>query len=236
MTKLPEAVRAGAIDDVRARLAAGDDVGARDEHGATLLHHAPSAAIVDALLAAGADADALDGEGKAPLYWHAADHAIVERLLQAGARADRVASLGGATPLHRAAEADAAEAVRLMLASGAAVDVETVGGYFPGRTPLHRAAATGAREAALVLLDAGADPNRPDAGRPGFEREGGTTPVHCAAEEGHAETLQLLLERGGDPHLEDHAGRTALQRAEDQEDADVLAVLERHAEGALARG
>jgi ankyrin repeat protein len=56
---------------------------------------------------------------------------------------------GGYTPLHYASRGGHAAAVRLLLASGAAVDARTTEG---GATALHRAATAGSAEVVALLL------------------------------------------------------------------------------------
>lgn len=209
------AVRNGDVAGVLELLRGGAPVDARDDGGATPLHWVTgvaSVAMATALLDAGAPPDALDKEGKAPIYWLAKEEALVALLLARGADAARHATLGGATPLHRAAEAEAAESVRRMLAAGVPVDVPTsTASYFPGRTPLHGAAGNNALEAARALLDAGADVNAQDDGREGMDREGGDTPLHLAAEEDDTAMIALLLDRGADRYIENNQGRQALE-------------------------
>jgi hypothetical protein len=74
---------------------------------------------LSALLAAGADPDARDVEGRPALLLAAASGrpGAVEVLLRAGATAD-VATRSGWTPLHAAAEAGALEVARVLLDAG----------------------------------------------------------------------------------------------------------------------
>ncbi|XP_049944395.1 ankyrin repeat domain-containing protein 65-like [Schistocerca serialis cubense] len=89
--RLIEAAKEGAVEEVRALLAAGADVGARDEEfGETALHWAAwrgHAAVVRLLLSAASDHNARDQGGQTPLHWAAqSGHAeAAAALLQAGA-------------------------------------------------------------------------------------------------------------------------------------------------------
>lgn len=129
--------------------------------GLSALHLAAlagAADAVDALLSAGADADARDARGQTPL--HAAAGAgqlsAVERLLASGA-VPRVND-AGKTPLHDAAWAGHVEVARALLGH---VDVDVVGE--DGRSALHCASL--ARDPALVerLVGAGASLSKVDA-------------------------------------------------------------------------
>ncbi|NBR42656.1 MAG: ankyrin repeat domain-containing protein [Verrucomicrobia bacterium] len=76
------------------------------------------------------------------------------------------------------------EAVKLLLKSGATVDLRNE----KGQTPLGGVAFKGYAEIATLLLDAGADP---------LADQGGQTPVDYATMFGRQEILVLLRERRG---------------------------------------
>lgn len=83
-----------------------------------------------------------------------------------------------------------------------------------GLTPLHLAAANGKLAAAMALLHAGADPNTTD--------DDGGTPLHWAAASGHSRMCRLLLSEDVNPLVENFAGKTALDVAEDETTIEVL--------------
>ena len=111
-------------------------------------------AVVEALLAAGADIAAGDNDGEMPLH-HAArwnDAAVVEALLAAGADI-AAGDNDGETPLHHAARWNDAAVVEALLAAGA----DIAAGDNDGETPLHHAARWNDAAVVEALLAAGAD-------------------------------------------------------------------------------
>jgi ankyrin repeat protein len=160
---------------------------ARDEHGVSALllaiyHRRPEAR--DALLAAGAPVGTLE----------AAALGDVERLRGADLS---VRGGDGFTPLHLAAFFGGAEAVRVILATGADPDADA-DNPFEVR-PLHSACARGDFECARALLEAGANPN--------IAQQRGYTPLHSAAHLDDYELASLLLRHGADRHAKNDEGK-----------------------------
>jgi ankyrin repeat protein len=123
---------------------------------------------VKALLARGADVNARERRGQTALMWAAAEgHApVVEALLEAGADF-RTPLPSGFTPLFFAVREGRTEVVRELLEAGANVNEAMqpkragAGGKAPSRgtSPLILAVENGHFELAVALLEAGADPN-----------------------------------------------------------------------------
>lgn len=183
-------------------LAAGH-AGWRPLHAAAAHGYAPdAAATVRALVAAGANVEAVCPLGERPLHLAAAYGwlPVLEALVAAGADVDAPTAPAPAavwrmsappnmppvarqTPLMVAAREGCLEAIAALLENGASVACRASN----GATPLHHAARPWWRENAALaarLLAAGADPRAKD--------EGGRRPLDLAAAAGYSATASLL--------------------------------------------
>jgi len=155
-----------------------------------------------ALLAAGACVP----RPETPLTQAAArnDVAAIRRLLDDGHEADE----GGDswTALIWASRTGSIEAIKLLLDSGADVNLPGPTGDNWDATPLQHAILQRQAAAVRLLLDRGADPNR----SPGPET---LTPLLLAAGDTDPTILTLLLVHGADPTVEGENGVTPLSRA-----------------------
>ena len=162
---------------IRALLAGGADIDARDEKGLTPLHKAAAwndVAAIRALLDGGANVNARGDGGLTPLHL-AAVKKLALAVLEADAKDSRDKFLkevlaGAARFPYMRGEAgrkilvtalksrpsDQGGAIRTLLARGASVNARGDGGGF---TPLHFGAMAGDAAAIKALLDAGGDPN-----------------------------------------------------------------------------
>ena len=189
------------VSEAAACVTEGRDVNARDEYGATPLHHAielNARRLVDLLLASGADPDIGNHRGTSPLHRAVRYNAgRAQPLLDAGADID-LRDGSGATPLH-AAEGDT-EVIGLLLAAGA--DARAVDNW--GRSTLHNASGDSGAIASLVA--AGADPQLRDLR--------GRTALHEAVDQGYATAeIAVLVAAGADVNAADAAGNTPLHLA-----------------------
>ncbi|TFB02620.1 Ankyrin-3 [Trichoderma ghanense] len=188
-------------------------------------------AIVQLLLAQGANVGAADVEGRTPLCLAAADGAadVAAWLIVRGANV-KTAAKDGRTALHVAV--NHTKIAEMLLERGAdvnAVDIE-------GHTPLHLAATDGAAEVAALLTDAGADvATAAGDGRTALHMAvrfkditkmllehgaainavdvEGYTPLYLASMDGTAEVAALLIDRGADVTTAAKDGRTPLHMA-----------------------
>lgn len=174
------------------RLLADPAAAAPQADGTTALHWAArhdDVGTARALLAAGADANAVNRYGLSPLALAATNGSgtFVQLLLAAGADPTR-AQPGGETPLLTAARAGRLAAVQALLAKGVPVDATLEGS---GQTALHWAAHEGHAPVVAALLAAGADPCR-------AVTASGMTALHFAARTGRTAVVRLLLDAGVD--------------------------------------
>src|SRR5262249_2462575 len=127
---------------------------------ATRKRHLP---MMEALLARGADANAMDNWGFTPLYlivsgWveeHRAE--AIQVLVNHGADINQRAGIFGRSALHTAALGDSLEFVHFLLARGADLSLTE---RFLGNTPLMNAAGAGNVAMVEALLAAGAAVDR----------------------------------------------------------------------------
>jgi len=150
---------------------------------------AGDAAAVKALLKAGVDVNAAQGDGMTALHWAATngDVAMTQMLLSAGANVRATTRLGGLTPLHLATQAGQAQVAASLLAAGAEPNLATA----TGATPLMLAARSGNAETVTRLVEVGADINAK-------EKTYGQTALMVAAGLDRADVVRLLLARGAD--------------------------------------
>ncbi|HEX8004690.1 MAG TPA: ankyrin repeat domain-containing protein [Mycobacteriales bacterium] len=162
------------------------------------------AAARDAILARRAPADVFEAAA-------VGDAARLGELLDGDAALAGAVAADGFTPLHLASFFGHAEAVRTLLARGAAL--ETVAENPMRVRPLHSAAASGDTEVVRLLAGAGADVNA--------RQEGGFVPLHAVAQNGDAAAVDLLLAAGADAAARTDDGRSAADLAREAGHADL---------------
>jgi uncharacterized protein len=196
-------------------------------------------ALVEAMLAAGADAGVCGGDGRSAVA-HAieAGHpGIACRLLDAGAGGDLVG------PLVDAAYRGQGNVVDRLLALGAPIDgtnsadnTALVGAAWSGRDAMVEAlldrgadlAASGVRALEFAANAGHSSTVRLLAGRgvPLDERNAyGWTPLMTAAWQGHDSVVAGLLALGADRHIKDDTGKTAIDWARDGNRPRVVSLL-----------
>ena len=202
--------RHAGVGDVTWCLRAGAKVNARNNDGATPLHHAAwnnnLPAVLAVLLSAGAEVSARTRQGATPLSYAAyynENPAIITALLKAGADVN-AQDISGRTPLHHAAQGSKTPGVvAALLKGGADVNARDEDDY----TPLHHAARWSETPGVMAtLLDAGTDLNARD--------ETGLTPLHHAARGSETPgVVAALLDACADLNARDISGLTALHHA-----------------------
>ena len=205
-------------------------------------------AMVEFLIARGADINATDGTGGTALHSAAEKGylSVAETLIQHGANLEwRNARINqGQTPLHRAAIYGRTAVVALLVAKGADLNARDASGV----TALGRAVLSGQSGVMDTLLKAGANPDSVD--------DGGRTALSYAAEGGNVilvkallaakanpnagkngsalfatanpEILKLLLAAGANPNSQDQTGRTPLLAVIEKGPVESAALLIQH--------
>jgi truncated hemoglobin YjbI len=128
--------------------------------GQTLLHDAAlhgEAELASVLIRSGADPDAKEGEGHAPLY-RASTGDVARVLLAAGASADVASGPTRGTALHQAARRGYVSVAEALLDHGATADARDA----KGQTPLRRAVNCRQLQIIRLLVRRGADPHAAD--------------------------------------------------------------------------
>src|SRR5262245_45862829 len=175
-------------DIVRALLAKGADVNARNSIGVTSLMIAADsgdASIVEMLLASGAEVNAASDTGRTALMRGVGgEPGVVQTLLAKGARVNAQDKDGG-TALMWAARVGRADNARLLLAAGAEVNATRNDGW----TALMLAADRGRQDAARALVNGGADVTA--------KNKVGQTALMLATEGGYQATAAVLSEKPG---------------------------------------
>ncbi|RYG46872.1 hypothetical protein EON79_08960 [bacterium] len=152
--------------------------------------------IARTLLAAGADPNQEDVDGKTPLHY-ARTPQMARMLLDAGADPRRTDQYSE-TPLQTVDEPEVQRVLREAGANSLPLASESM-------SPLSLSVYAGQTHLARMHLESGApvDWIEPD----------GETALIFAAQKGDEDMLELLIEFGADPNIQDRKGRTALHRA-----------------------
>jgi cytohesin len=198
------------LGEVKRLLAEGADPNLANRFGFTALHEAVTvrnAAMLGAMLDAGANANAEFGEGETVLMTAArtGDLDSVRLLLSHGADVNASERWHGQTALMWAAIENQADVVKVLIEAGAEIDARSTKhdwvpisyseGNVPktrdlgGLTALQFAARQGSVEAVQALLEAGADANLTE---PMYQ----LTPLQLAIVNGHYTLAKSLIDRG----------------------------------------
>lgn len=199
-TLLHEAACGGCTEVAGFLIDRGADVNARDTDGVTPLHCAigkRSMDIARLLIANGADVHAKTSFTLAPPY--SSKNGTDKVSLQDMPNANDSASLSdkGLTPLYYALVRADSEAMEMLGAKGAKIDINSK--YVGGWTLLHHVAWGGQANAVKLLLDLGADVNA--------KTEQGHTPMDVALDMSYGQVIDILHAAGGHFGIRKNAGK-----------------------------
>ncbi len=226
------------LDAVKTLLTSGANPKLANRYGVTPLSEAAAvgnAAMIDALLAAGADANTLttaDGETVLMTASRSGSVDAVKTLLAHGAAVNAKENYRGQTALMWAAGEHHALVVKLLLEHGADWKVQSLARETSmpklsaassvtamargGLTAFDFAAREGDIETGRVMLDGGVDINQVDADN--------TSPLVVSILNKRYSYAKFLLDRGADPNIADVRGRAALYAAIDMRNEDYSAL------------
>jgi ankyrin repeat protein len=225
---LYDLARRGDVDQIKALLARGADVNAKDQWGATPLHAATIQGheeVVKLLLTRGANINVQDNRRATPLHYALVteNELMIKLLIERHANLNVVDEEGqtpAATIMHegyaganqgpetaeaRASHRRCAEIARILLAAGA-------------NATIHLAAYAGDLEKVKSIVATGTDVNTRD--------KDGRTALHWAAVAGRKDVVVFLMDHGANPNAgEKRWGHTPLHGAVRHGQTDVAEVL-----------
>lgn len=224
------ACRHGSLEVVLALLRHGVDAHRMNPLGHAAIHVAAwqgSVAVLDALLAAGANVNDTDADTQSSPLTSAVlggQMGAVKALLKHGANVN-YSDQSWFTPLKEAvcAKNFMVEIIQTLVLAGADVDDSDPNDRW---TPLHHAASLGRFQAVRVLLHHGASTNMADAK--------GRSPIYLAGKKGHLSSVHALLESGAEfgtmsvDEDDEHILRSVLHAAARRGHVEVLKALAQH--------
>jgi ankyrin repeat protein len=179
-----EAIKKDDIITVKALVASGTDVNAKDKSGETPLHIAAVRGyqeITSLLIAEGADVNCRNARKLTPLHAAAwSGHKETVALLIDNDANINAKDEDGVTPLHVSALSGSIKTLVLLINNGAVINARSK--Y--GMAPLHAAALAGQKKAVELLIDKGADVKA--------KNNEGVTPLQLASQKGHQSIVELL--------------------------------------------
>jgi ankyrin repeat protein len=201
--QLFDAIKAGAIDDVRRLIQLDPSLtAARDAGGASALLVATynmKPDIVNALIDLGAPIDIFEASALGRID-------RLNEILQSNRERASEYAPDGFTPVALAAFFGQTEAAKTLIAAGA--DVNAAAKNALKVTALHAAVAGRKLEIVKAVLEAGADPNA--------KQQAGFRPIHEAGTNANRALAELLLAHGADPTLPADDGKNAIDRAREK--------------------
>ena len=211
-----DAARGGGSTKLPADLRLDELVGALAGAGIPPKEEAAKLAIVQLLVAAGADVNARNGSGWTPLHFAIGPRKGISQALLAAGETANAKEPEGHTPLHFAALFGGFEVVESLLAHGSDANAKNR----LGATPMFFAVARNDPIVVDLLLAGDADVSARNNQR--------WTPLHAAASRGHRQVAELLLTNKAVVDTKDDQGWTPLNRAASEGNHGVVELLLAH--------
>ncbi len=192
----------GNLQGIKATIAQGADINAKNKYGVTPLFVAANfgqSETAKFLLGHGANignkSKLLRGASNGGLLW------LVKKLLDSGVDVNTKGGLMGNTPIHNASLAGRTKVAMFLLSRGADVNAKD---KF-GASPLSTAAYSGQTDVAKLLLQHGAEVN--------YISKFGDTPLNVAINHNHTEMVKLLIKHGANVNTKTKLDVTPLEIA-----------------------
>ncbi|XP_052003440.1 NF-kappa-B inhibitor cactus-like [Xyrauchen texanus] len=180
-----------------------------------VITHQPG--LVEALLNAGADPDALDRNGQTALHL-CCEHGevdclsvILKHYAHDSSHHLEIRNYEGLTPLHLAVQNGDKKLAKMLLDSGAEFNA---GDNKSGRSPLIHAVENNSNDMVNFLIESGCNVNA--------QSYSGNTALHSACGRGQIEIVRILLKNGADSSVKNNHNDTAIMVAKNKKVSDVL--------------
>ncbi|KAI1886290.1 hypothetical protein AGOR_G00212480 [Albula goreensis] len=172
-------------------------------------------ALVEALLRAGSDPEALDRHGQTAAHL-CCEHglsACLQLILHHASRPPclEARNYEGLTPLHLAVQNGNKKLVKILLDNQADIDAVDIKS---GRSPLMHAVENNSMEMVNLLVENGCNVNA--------QSYSGNTALHSACGRGQVEAVRVLMRNGADSSLKNYHNDTPLMVAKNKKVTDVL--------------
>lgn len=174
-----------------------------------------SSEVIEVLVSAGAQIDAVDNQGSSALLKAIKSNRIplAVKLIEKGANVN-LANSKGQNPFMLAMEKENPELIKALIKAGVDLNITNE----EGRTPLMMLALVGKNELIEAFIEAGADINKQDS-------LGQTALMLAIDKYPYPETVKILIKAGADASIQDLNGETAISIADRDGRTEIVELL-----------